>query len=82
MKINGFFQSIVAGATANPRKDGSGFYYNLSLFDEATNEAGMLSCEEEVYKIVSSKDFKPFTSHKLGTVYDSQYKWLRISSID
>lgn len=82
MKINGFFNSIIAGATATPRKDGSGYYYNLSLIDEETNEAGMISCEQAVYDVVSSKDFKRFTPHKLGTIYDSQYKWLRITSID
>lgn len=82
MKINGFFTSIVAGATSNPRKDGSGFYYNLSLIDEETNEAGMISCDENVFNLVSNKDFKRFSAHKLGTIYDSQYKWLRIVSID
>lgn len=82
MKINGSFKGIVAGATSAPRKDGSGFYYNLSIIDEETNEAGMLSCEESVFNVVSNKDFKRFTAHILGTVYDSQYKWLRITSID
>lgn len=82
MKINGNVTCIVAGATANPRKDGSGFYYNLSVIDAETNEAGMISCDESVYQIVSSKEFKRFQSYSLGTSYDSNYKWLRIVSIN
>lgn len=81
MKINGTTKFIIAGATATPRKDGSGCFYQLSCIDSETQEAGMLSCSEEVYALVSSKDFKRYSEHEVNTVYDSQYKSMRVTKV-
>lgn len=81
MKINGTAKFIIAGATATARKDGSGYFYQVSCIDPDTQEAGMLSCSEDVYNMITSKEFKRYTEHVATTVYDSQYKSMRVNQV-
>lgn len=76
MNIYATFKALVLSKSFITSRDGQNTYYKISLMDLASNEAGTVSCTEEV-----AQGVVPMSTCECTAAYDDKYSSFKVTQI-